>query len=106
MPAFYGDFHEGIYPMLTLPATYLEVRAAFILRKQLFSTLAAELGCTDRYIRIVLKTYWGRDDFAPESELAKKILARVEAILRQPIPKRSRAITYPSSDIDSTCHIC
>jgi hypothetical protein len=72
--------------MNTLPASYLEVRAAFILRKKSFRDVAKQLNTSPQFVRNTLLTYWGRTDLQPgtDATLTKSILAAVEAMLLSP----------------------
>lgn len=69
--------------MQTLPATYLELRATFILRGLRFAEVARELGASKGYVHQTLRMSWGRPDMPATSELGQKILALVEAKLHE-----------------------
>jgi hypothetical protein len=67
--------------MQTLPATYLEVRATFILRGYTFAYVARQVGTSTQFVRQTLMLYWARADMQPSGEISKKILAFVEELL-------------------------
>jgi hypothetical protein len=70
--------------MTTLPATYLEVRIAFMRRGLTFREHIAEpLEITTQHVMDTLRTYWGRTDIQPKSEMQKHILARAETLIQQ-----------------------
>jgi hypothetical protein len=67
--------------MSTLPATFLQVKAAFILNQGTFKEIATPLGTSSQYVQYVLRVFWQNRDFQPKGVLARKILAATEAYL-------------------------
>jgi hypothetical protein len=89
--------------MPVIPASYLQVKAHFLLHAQTFQAIADDLGTSSQYVGYVLRHFWQRTDRpAPRGKLAKQILARTEEMLRTHMGNGS-ALDQKSHEIDEMC---
>ena len=86
--------------MLTCPESYDDVVRFFAAKGWSFQRQVAEpLGTSPQYVRLTLKTYWGRANVAPRSRLEREILALADALMVQPTRQVDPTVHDPTGDL-------